>query len=75
MIQVWDYDILIVLDELNTLVYVRPLNELQIPKLRHYEVGNFGPKIRLFSAKMSILPPLGVIEQLKRKLRLQAIAW
>ena len=27
LIQVCDYDILIVLDELNTLIYVRPLNE------------------------------------------------
>ena len=31
MIQVCDYDILIVLDELNPLIYVRPLNEWQIP--------------------------------------------
>ena len=44
MIQVCDYDILIVLVELNTLIYVRPLNEWQILELWHFEVGNFGKK-------------------------------
>ena len=41
MIQVCDYDILIVLVELYTLIYVRPLHEWQILKLGHFEVGNF----------------------------------
>ena len=41
-IQVYNYDILIVLVELNTLIYVRPLNEWQILELGHFEVGNFG---------------------------------
>ena len=41
MIQVCDQYILIVLVELNTLIYVRPLNEWQIPELGHFEVGNF----------------------------------
>ena len=40
-----DYDILIVLVELHTLIYVRPLNEWHNPKLRHFEVENFGPKM------------------------------
>ena len=33
LIQVCDYDILIVLVELNTLIYARPLNEWQILEL------------------------------------------
>ena len=33
---------MIVLVELNTLIYVRPLNEWQILALGHFEVGNFG---------------------------------
>ena len=41
MIQVCDYDKLIVLVELNTLLYVRPLNDWQILELGHFEVGNF----------------------------------
>ena len=48
MIQVCDLYILKVLDEQNTPIYVRPLNEWQIPKLRHFEVGNFGPKMTFF---------------------------
>ena len=31
--------ILKVLDDLHTLIYVRPLNEWQNPKLRHFEIG------------------------------------
>ena len=50
MIQVCDYDILIVFVELNTLIYVRPLNEWQILKLGHFEVGKFGQELALFSA-------------------------
>ena len=49
MIQVCDYDILIVLVELNTLIYVRPLSEWQNLKLGHFEVGNFDQKLALFS--------------------------
>ena len=39
MIQVCDCDILIVLVELNTLIYVRPLNEWQILELGDFGVG------------------------------------
>ena len=35
-------------EELNTLIYVRPLNEWQIPKCRHFEVGNFDQEMTLF---------------------------
>ena len=48
MIQVCDYDILIVLVELHTLICVRSLNEWQILELGHFEVGNFGQKLALF---------------------------
>ena len=48
MIQVSDYDILIVLIELHTLIYVRPLNEWQILKLGYFEVGNFGQNWHFF---------------------------
>ena len=41
-----------------TLIYVRPLNEGQFPKLRHFEVGNFGQNISLLTAIMSIFWPL-----------------
>ena len=44
MIQVCDYDILIVLGGLNTLIYLKPLNEWQILELGHFEVGNLGQK-------------------------------
>ena len=47
MIQVCDYDFLMVL-ELSTLIYVRPLKEWQILELGHFEVGNFGQKLALF---------------------------
>ena len=56
MIQLCDYDILIVLVELNTLIFVRPLSEWQILELGHFEVGNFGKKIIFFAQ-------LGVLEQ------------
>ena len=72
IIQVCDWCILIVLDELNTLIYVRVLDKWQIPKLRHIDVGNFGPKMTLFSAIMSIFSPLRGDRLL---LRPQAIAW
>ena len=54
MIQECDYDILIVLVELNTLVYVGPLNEWQILELGHFEVRNFEKKI-VFSHKWGVL--------------------
>ena len=44
MIQVCDYDILIVLGELNTLIYVGPLNEWENLELGHFEVRNFSKK-------------------------------
>ena len=34
-----------VLDEVNTPIQVRPLNEWEIPGLGHFEVGNFGQKM------------------------------
>ena len=37
IIQVGDYAILIVIVELNTLIYVRPLNEWQILELGNFE--------------------------------------
>ena len=52
MIKVRDYDILIKLVELNTLIYVRPLNEWQILELGVFEIGNF-------SIIMSIISPVG----------------
>ena len=48
MIQVCDYDILIVVVELHTLIYLRPLNEWRILELGHFEVGNFGQKLAFF---------------------------
>ena len=57
MIQVCELYILIVLIELNALIYVRPLNEWQILELGHFEVGNFG---KIFSHNW------GVLEQLSR---------
>ena len=57
MIQVWDYDILIVLGELNTLILVGPLNNLEIGQnmeLGHFEVGNFRKK-NLFSHNWGVL--------------------
>ena len=42
MIQVCDYNILIVLVELHTLIYVRPLNDWQILELGPFEVESFG---------------------------------
>ena len=36
----------------NTLIYVRPLNEWQILELGHFDVGNFGQKLALFLAIM-----------------------
>ena len=45
MIQGCDYDILIVLVELNTLIWVGPLYECQILELGHFEVGNFEKKM------------------------------
>ena len=59
MIQVCDYDILIVLVELNTLIYVRPLNEWQSLELGHFEVGNFGQTLALFSTTMFFFSQLG----------------
>ena len=44
MIQVCDYDILIVLVEPNKFIWVKPLNEWQNLKLERFEVGNFGQK-------------------------------
>ena len=38
MIQVCDYDILILFVELNMFIYMRPLNEWQILELGHFEV-------------------------------------
>ena len=67
MILVCDYYILKVLDELLTLIYVRPLNVWQHPKLRHFEVENCGPKMTLFSGS-------NVDFLVKRKLRPQTIA-
>ena len=66
MILVCDYDILILIVELNTLISVTPLNEWQNLKLEHFEVGNFGQKLALFSAIMSIFSPLGAPELLLR---------
>ena len=63
MIQVCDYDILIALVELHTLIYVRPLNEWQILELGHFEVGNFGKKMALFSTIMIFSHNWGVLEQ------------
>ena len=48
MIQVCDHDILIVLVELNTLIYVRPLNEWEILELGHFEIRNFGQILAFF---------------------------
>ena len=59
MIQVCDQYILIVLDELNTLIYARALNKRQIPKPRHYEVGNFGPKMTFFGQNVNFIVTRG----------------
>ena len=48
MIQVFHLYILIVLDELHTLIKLRPLNECQIPELGHFEFGNFAQKWHFF---------------------------
>ena len=66
MIQVCDYDILIVLVELNTLIYVRSFYEWQNLKFGHFEVEIVDQKLALFPAIMSIFSPLGMLEQLLR---------
>ena len=63
MIQVCDYDILIVIVELHTLIYMRPLNEWQNLKLSHFEVGNLGPKMTLFCNGRCFRVCAGVIKQ------------
>ena len=59
IIQVCDNDILVELVELNTLIYVRPLNEGQILKLGHFEVWNFGT----FFGYNDFFRNLGVLKQ------------
>ena len=68
MIQGCDYDILIVLIELNTLIEVGPLNEWQILELGHFEVGNFEKKCVFSQLGGARTPFKGLNESTNHKL-------